>query len=284
MRKNNMHFSSKTIRPPFEARSISLQVTSGCSHNKCDFCNYYNNIPFNISTYEEIIEDLKELKDKRISYNRIWLQSADAFTIKCDRLRTIANLIHEHLPYINSIGCYSRINSLNNKSVHQLNQLNKLGYDSIVFGTESGDDYLLKYMNKGYQSRDILRQIRKMDKSNMKYTLIFLNGMGGHDYGLTHAIKTTSVFNKLNPERIMINRLNIHEDTTLYNKVNNNQFKTATPEECIRELISFIDNLEIDTFIDATNDTNIIPFFGKTGNKKSIIEKLEHHLEKKNDS
>ena len=207
-----MH-SNRIIRPPFEKRSINLKVTSGCSHNNCKFCNYYRTTIFNVSSYEEITEDLKKLKEEKVSYKRVWLLSADAFSLDYDKLYNIGTLIQKHLPYISSIGCYARVDSLQNKSTSQLKKLKKIGYDSIVFGIESCDDYILEYMNKGYTSKEVLRQLKKMDNSGMKYTVIFLNGLCGHSYGLNHAIKTAQLFNKLKPERIMINRLIIHKDT-----------------------------------------------------------------------
>ncbi|MDO5826126.1 MAG: radical SAM protein [Methanosphaera sp.] len=273
-----MRFSSRIVKPPFENRSIDLQVTRGCSHNKCKFCNYYGNVYFEISSDNEIIADLKELEKKKVSYPRVWLHSADSFTLDFEKLYGISKMIREHLPYVNSIGCYARVDSLNNKSVEQLEELKNHGFNSIVFGVETCDDYILEYMDKGYSSDDVLEQLGKMDEAKLKYTLTFLNGLGGHGYGLSHAIKTAELFNGLNPERIMINRLRVHENSRLYNDIENKEFKEAGEKECINELITFIDKLEIDTFIDATNNTNIIPFFGKTNTKKSIINKLNDEL------
>ena len=275
-----MSFSNRIVRPPFEKRSIPLKVTRGCSHNKCLFCNYYRSSEFSISSKEAIVSDLRKLVEKKISYNRVWLQSADAFGLDYEKLCVIAGLIHEYLPYVKTFGSYARVDSLNNKSVSQLGHLKNLGYDSIVFGTESADDYLLQYMRKGYSSKEILKQLSKMDSANMKYTLIFMNGLGGHGYGLTHARKTAKIFNKLHPERIMINNLIIHNDTPLYSKAKDDNFAKANNVECIMELMTFIDSLKIDTFIDATNNTNIIPFFGKSKNKEVLIAKLNNELEK----
>ena len=182
-----MHFSSSIIRPPFEARSKFLQITTGCSHNKCRFCNYYKDIPFSISPVDEIIEDLEELRNTGYTFKRIWLQGADPFSLSFDRLFRIATLIHEYLPFVQSIGGYARVDNIKNKSVEELAILKDMGYNSIVFGMESGDNHLLEYMEKGYKSKDIVEQLSKMDESGLNYTLIFLNGLGGYNYGLNHA-------------------------------------------------------------------------------------------------
>lgn len=276
MKKINMQTTHKIIRPPFEARSKYIEVTGGCSHNGCKYCNYYENIPFKISSDEKIIKELEKLRDKKYSFKRLWLLSADPFTLDSKKLIDIAKKTREYLPFLQSIGCYARIDSLKNKSVEDLNRLHQSGYDKIVIGTESGDDNLLDYMNKGYTSDDIISQLAKIDESSMNYTLIFLNGLGGHDYGLEHAIKTASIFNRFNPERIMINSLTIKKNTKLAMEVKEGIFTEMTPEEKKDELITFIDNLKIDTFIDATNESNDTPFFGQLQkNKEKMIKRLK---------
>ncbi len=270
-----MHFATRIVRPPFEARSTFLQVTTGCSHNKCRFCSYYKNIPFTISNKDHIKEDLKELRDSGNSFKRIWLQGADPFGLDCDRLCEIASLIHEYLPFVQSIGAYARVDSLKNKSVKDLKRLKRKGYESIVFGVESGDDNILNSMNKGYDSQEIIPELSKMDEAQIKYTLIFLSGLGGHDYGNSHAIKTAQIFNKLHPERIMINELMINKNTPLYDDVSGDRFVETYEKEKILELIKFLEELDVETFIDATNASVITPFFGKfPENRQAMIKHL----------
>jgi radical SAM superfamily enzyme YgiQ (UPF0313 family) len=276
-----MHFASRVLRPPYEAKSKYLQVTKGCSHNKCRFCNYYNDVLFSISPLDEIIEDLKELKETSYTFKRIWLQGADPFSLSFGRLYKIALMINEYLPFVQSIGGYARVDSLKNKSIEELGILKDIGYNSIVFGIESGDDSLLDYMNKGYNSADILEQLSKMDEYDFDYTLIFLNGLGGHDYGLNHAIKTAEIFNQLHPKRVMVTGLTVFEDTLLMNDINSGDFRQADEKERIEELQVFLDKLEIETFIDATNASNIIPIFGKVPeNKEAMIMHLKETYEK----
>ena len=147
-----MHFSCGIVRPPYEAGSCFLQVTSGCSHNKCRFCTFYKEAPFSVSPESEIREDLQEIKDSGWKVTRIFLQGADPFLLSYDRLKRIMDLIKEYLPWGVSVGGYGRVDSVKNKSVEQLRSLKEMGYDMIVFGIESGDDAVLDKMNKGYHA------------------------------------------------------------------------------------------------------------------------------------
>lgn len=84
-----MHFASTVVRPPYEANSVFLQITSGCSHNACRFCTYYKDAPFCVSPLEEVKEDLQELKDYGVSFPRIWLQGADPFLLTYEKLKKL---------------------------------------------------------------------------------------------------------------------------------------------------------------------------------------------------
>ena len=207
-----MHFSCGIVRPPYEAGSCFLQVTSGCSHNKCRFCTFYKEAPFSVSPESEIREDLQEIRDSGWKVKRIFLQGADPFLLSYDRLKRIMDLIKEYLPWGVSVGGYGRVDSVKNKSVEQLKSLKEMGYDMIVFGIESGDDAVLDKMNKGYHASDIVEQLSKMDEAGMHYSVIFLYGLGGHEYGMGHAVKTAEVLNHLSPVRVLASGLSIFPD------------------------------------------------------------------------
>ena len=53
-----MHYEGHCIRPPSEAYSILLQVTLGCSHNKCTFCGVYKGVHFRIKDETTIDKDI----------------------------------------------------------------------------------------------------------------------------------------------------------------------------------------------------------------------------------
>lgn len=271
-----MHFASNVVRPPYEAQSAYLQVTSGCSHNACRFCTYYKDAPFAVSPENEIIEDLQELKSYGIPFPRIWLQGADPFLLSFDRLKRIAELIHTYLPFVKSIGGYGRVDSLRNKTAEQLRELKDLGYSGIVFGIESGDEKILSYMNKGYHADEIVPQLSKMDEAGLPYEVIFLSGLGGRGYGLGHAQKTAEALNQLHPDRILIAGLTIFPDTPLMKDVRSGEFQEATEGERILELQEFIRCLQIPTLIDATNASIITTIYGRIPEQKQeMLDRLQ---------
>ena len=272
----NMHFTSNIVRPPYEAKSAYLQVTSGCSHNACRFCTYYKDAHFKVSPENEIIEDLEELRSYQIPFPRIWLQGADPFLLSYEKLKRIAELIHEYLPFVKEIGGYGRVNNLRNKNVEQLKKLKNFGYKGIVFGVESGDEKILSFMNKGYHADEIVPQLSKMDQAGLAYEVIFLSGLGGKGYGLDHAKKTAVVFNQLHPDRIMIAGLTIFPDTPLMKDVLSGIFQEATEEERILELKEFLQDLNNPTLIDATNASIITTIYGMIPEQKQeMINRLQ---------
>lgn len=272
-----MHFASNVVRPPYEANSVYLQVTSGCSHNACRFCTYYKDAPFAVSPEREIVEDLEELASYGMAFPRIWLQGADPFLLSFSRLKRIANLIHKYLPFVKTIGGYGRIDSLKNKTVEQLKELKELGYSGIVFGVESGDDKILKFMNKGYKANEIVPQLSKMDEAGLPYEVIFLSGLGGKGYGLDHAKKTAAVFNQLHPDRVLIAGLTIFPDTPLMQDVRKGTFVEATEGERVLELTEFLKDLNIDTLVDTTNASIITTIYGRVPERKAnMISRLQY--------
>ena len=279
-----MHFSCGIVRPPYEANSCFLQVTSGCSHNSCRFCTFYKEAPFSVSPDSEIIEDLQEIKRTGIKIKRIFLQGADPFVLTFEKLKHIMELINTYLYKGISVGCYSRVDSLKNKTVEQLKELKNIGFDMIVFGIESGDDFVLEKMNKGYKSNDILEQLSKMDKAGMHYSVIFLYGLGGHNYGMKSAINTAEILNKLSPSRVLASGLSIFPDTPLMAEIKRGEFIEADETEKIKELKTFVSSLNIQTVLDATNVSNLAPVFGiLPDDKDKILNILNAALDKYNE-
>jgi len=274
-----MHFSSGINRPPYEAYDAFLQITSGCSHRKCVFCSFYNDAKFRISPLEEVEEDIKEMASSPYkNYDRIYLQGADPFIASYDYLMKVADMIYKYLPNVKSIGGYARIDNLRNKSVSQLRTLAKRGFKNFYFGNESGDDFILKRMNKGYKAEDVIKNLRKLDEAGMPYIMNFLGGLGGHNYGDSHAVKSAEVINQLNPVMVYASELTLFPETPLSEELNTGKFEEATEEERYSELSVLVDNIKIPTVFKAEHVTLPVPIRCRLPEDRNKIQNLLNGL------
>ena len=256
-----MHFTTGINRPPYEANSGFLQVTSGCSHKACTFCGYFKECAFKLSPMNEIAEDVKEIPLYFGAPERIFLQSADAFAASFDTLMQTAYLIHKHVPSVKTIGGYARIDNFIDKTVDQLREMKKVGYENPYLGVESGDDEILKRTHKGYDAKTARKQLEKLTQAEMPIIANFLNGLGGKDYGLSHAQKTAELYDGINISMIEVSSLTLVPGTNLFYRRQKGKFVEATEVERLREMQEFLRRLTNRTVF--LSDHISMPFFVK---------------------
>ena len=135
-----MHYVGNIFRPPSEANSILLQVTTGCSHNKCSFCGMYKDARFSIKDEAMIDEDLAFAARHCRRQHRLFLCDGDALIIPQPRLVAILQAIRDRLPWVTRVGAYANTKGIRRKSPEELAQLRALGLHILYMGLESGDD------------------------------------------------------------------------------------------------------------------------------------------------
>ena len=275
-----MHFTGQVWRPPFEAHSTLLQVTSGCMHHKCRFCSLYDGTPFRMSPMTEVEEDILELKWLYPQAKRVFLTGANPLGLSQDKLTAIGIKIKEHLPHITSIGGFARIADIQRKTQEELKALHMLGYDAISIGTETGDDITLEYMNKGNTAADIVEQLHKLDSAGIRYNIVFMNGLAGGGDSKRHALESARIYNQVHPASINIVALTIFPESELYQDVLAGTYKPAGEIEKLFELKTFIENLTISTRINANTISNADPFAADIPqNKRAIIRGLQQTID-----
>ena len=275
MEETDMHYTGPVVRPPHEMNSILLEVTVGCTHNSCHFCNFYRGTPFHIAPMKQIETDLKEARSYSPGARRVYALGGDPFTLSVQRLKEIGLLIRKYLPLAN-IGTYARITSIIPKSVKELKELRKIGYNDLVIGIESGDDEALSFMNKGYTSTDILRECRKLEQAGINYYVIFLGGLAGHGNGERNARNTAAVLNQLHPSHMYMTSVAVLPDTELYEDVQTGRFQEATELERIRETLLLIKELKNPITLYGQSVANPVNFVAKLPEQqKELIGELE---------
>lgn len=271
-----LHFNGPVWRPPFEAQSQLLQVTSGCSHHRCKFCSLYHGTEFCISPLSEVEIDLQTIAEYQPRVRRLFLTGANPFVLSYDHLFELSVLFRKYLRHLVSWGCFARITDIIPKSIDELKALRHLGLDNISIGMESGDDFILAYMNKGYSAANILEECRKLEEAGIRYHLTYLTGLGGRGAGKRNAMSTARIFNMLHPFSINFVSLTVFPDSELYLEIQKGNYLPASEQERLDELIFLFSYLTCRTTVLGNTVSNPVPFIGLLPNEKSrLIRELE---------
>lgn len=241
-----MHFTGTVYRNPYWPTWPLLEITQGCTHNRCKFCTMYKEVPFRMSPMEWIEEDLKELALYDPDARTIQLLSANPLVLSYDKLVPIFELIHKYLPKMEYIYMAGRVTDLKNKTVDELKKLKELGMREISLGVESGDDWTLDRIHKGYYAEDILEQCHKLEEAGIDYWMTFLNGVAGRSHSHEHAVNSAKIFSQCKPMLVGTSGLTLFPGTPLLEEVQRGEFDPLTEKEMLVELKTFVENLTID--------------------------------------
>jgi len=143
-----IQYQQPLFRPPSEARSLILQVTYGCSWNKCAFCEMYVSKTFKIKSFQEVQNEIESVASSQYKFNKVFLADGDAMVLSSDKLLKILNEININLPKVRRISSYAKPKDIANKSVAELIGLKNAGLNLLYVGIESGDDQVLKTKSK----------------------------------------------------------------------------------------------------------------------------------------
>ncbi|MCM1169536.1 MAG: radical SAM protein [Bacteroides sp.] len=271
MMEPKLHFTGQVWRPPYEAGSQLLQVTSGCTWHRCKFCSLYHGTPFRMSPLSEVEEDLRVIRQWQPRARRVYLTGANPFVMSYDKLMDIAILLRKYLPHMESFGMFARVTDIAPKSVEELKNLRHMKLDNINIGMETAHDPTLERMDKGYRAVDILEQLAKLDEAGIKYNVFYLNGLGGKGMGEASALASAEVLNKLNPYIINIVSFTLFPEAPLYQEVMNGTYEVEPEMERLLETRTFISRLEIKTNILANHVSNTVPVTGALPNDKAVL-------------
>ena len=196
------HYIQPLFRPPSEAHSLILQVTNGCSWNQCTFCDMYKapQKKFSTKSQDEVLEEIKRCGAHLQNVRRVFLADGDAMVLSYRRLKTILEAIREYLPTVTRVSAYCLPRNIKNKSIDELQSLNALGLSLIYIGAESGDDTVLKKINKGETFATTQEAILKAKAAGIKTSVMIINGMGGKHYSEQHAIASAKLVNATQPD------------------------------------------------------------------------------------
>ena len=233
---DGMHYEGMVIRPPSEANSIILQVTVGCSHNKCTFCGTYKGERFRIKDEAVIDADIRYAAKNYAFLRRLFLADGDALIIPQPKLRWIFARIREELPQILRVGLYGNAKSILRKTPEELQELRDLGLGIVYLGLESGDAEVLREIHKGVGPERMIEAGRKVRAAGLKLSVTVLLGIAGRERSLAHAQATGAVLSAMDPNYVGALTLMLLPNTELGDKERGGQFELMSPPELLAEL------------------------------------------------
>jgi len=241
---DGFHYEGVVIRPPSEAYSILIQVTLGCSHNKCTFCGTYKNKRFAIKPDEIILRDLAFAKKYCRHQDRLFLMDGDALIMPQKRLTWILDQIRENLPWVKRVGLYANRKSISSKTDQDLAELKAKGLGIVYYGVESGDDEVLQNVRKGSTNSQLVIEGRRIIEAGIKLSVTVLLGIAGPERSLEHARATGDLLSRLDPDYVGAVTISVIPGTPLAEEMHAGNWTPLNPREVLvelRELISATD-------------------------------------------
>lgn len=254
-----MHYNGPIVRPQTDANSVFIEVTIGCSHDGCTFCNFYNEFPFRVAPLEHVEADLKEASIRWPDAKNVWASGGNPYALSTNKLAGLAELFRQYMPQA-KISTYAHIKDLLRKSVDDMKYLKNLGFGDLVIGVESGDDDVLKDTNKGYTSADILEGCHRLDKAGVSYRIIYLGGLAGKGKGVESAIKSAGIINQINPYYMYLTTASVLPDTKLYEQMINGEFVEESEKERLEEFRMLITLMDKEIGVFSQTSTVTVPF------------------------
>ncbi|MEC4183866.1 radical SAM protein [Adlercreutzia sp. R21] len=258
-----MHYTGTIWRPPYEADSLIIEATAGCTHHRCKFCTLYEDLPFKFrpSPLEDIEADLLEAQtwyhdplrkaEERLfalpgaRTSRIFLAGANPFGLKARHLLRIAELVRGYFPQCESVGCFSRITDVAAKTDGELADLAAVGFDGLTIGVETGDEVALAFMDKGYGAEDIVEQCARLDAAGISYAFFYLAGISGAGRGIEGARATAAICNRTSPWLIGANMLTVYRNSALHAEIAAGRWREAREVEKYEEVKELISRLSV---------------------------------------
>lgn len=236
-----MQYEGDVYRPPSEARSLIIQVTIGCSHNTCTFCHMYTGKQFRIRKREEILRDLEECSiEYGISVRRVFFADGDALIVKTPLLLELLAYVKDHFPYVERVTAYGTASDVLRKSEEELTALANAGLEMVYLGAESGDDEILRQIQKGQTAAELIEAGRKLKRCRIKTSVTLISGLGGPDGMEKHALGSAKLINEMNPEYAAILSLQLREDSPMAREVLRGERQLLTADQTVEETEIFL--------------------------------------------
>ncbi|WP_028773349.1 radical SAM protein [Shewanella waksmanii] len=277
-----LSYIEPVFRPPSEWKSLILQVTNGCSWNKCRFCDMYTQPQkrFRAQKLEIVAAEIDKAIAVGLPVKRVFLADGDAMSLPFNRLEQLCIMIKQKLPSVTRISSYCLPRNLTNKTPEQLARLRELGLSLLYVGCESGDDEVLTRIEKGETFASSLLALQKIKAAGIKASVMILNGLGGRQLSEQHAINSAKLMNQAQPEYLLTLVVSLPLGQQRMDQGFDGQFQLPDQHGLFSEMRLLMANLELErTIFRSDHASNYLVLKGTLGRDKSrLLAEIEQAL------
>jgi hypothetical protein len=259
-----IRYVEPVYRPPSEAASLIFQVTLGCSNLRtkrdassptgyrvqggCAFCVAYQTKPFRARPEAEVLAEIDGAgAEVGPRVDRVFLADGDALVLSTDRLLRILERLYARFPKLERATCYASPQNLLRKPVGELRRLRDAGLTMIYVGIESGDDEVLRRIDKGASAAEMIEGGRRAKEAGLAQSLTVILGLGGPEGSRRHAEATARVLGAIVPEYAAALTLMLEERVPSFEEqLGDASWRNLTPAEALRENRWLLDALDAD--------------------------------------
>ena len=268
--------------PPSEDKGLVLRVAVGCSHNACTFCGMYRNVKFRVRPLDQLLPLIAEAKERTPNLRRVFLGDGNALTAPTDELLPILQRLKSTFPTLGTISCAARASDLLEKTPADLALLRSKGLSLIYLGVESGDDEVLRRINKGVTADEIKNAGQAADAAGIELSTMIILGLGGKELTEEHAIHTADILNALSPSMLGIMTLLPRAGTPLERQIEVGQFQRLSRQETLQELLTLLTRLNLPrpSILRASHIYNFVNLAGTLPeDKETLLAQVRQSLE-----
>ena len=273
-----VRYQGTVVRPPSEAHSLILQVTLGCSHNKCTFCGTYLDKPFRVRPPEEVFEDIDSVRPYAERVRRVFLADGNALVLPTGRLKEILERLRSVCPNLRRVGIYANARDILRKSPEELEDLRRRGLGIVYIGLESGSDEVLRRVKKGADVQQQVDAVLRAQQAGLKTSVICVLGLGGRELSDEHAEETARALNAMQPNYASFLTLMLVSGTELAEQYERGEFELLDPIEMLVELRTVVRGLELKRTVFRTNHAS--NFLALAGTMNEDREKILAELDR----
>ncbi len=270
-------YDEPLFRPPSEADSLILQVTFGCTWNKCSFCEMYTTKNFRVKKEEDVLKEIKAVAKIEPGIRKIFLADGNPMVLSTQKLLVILKAIKENFPKNRRVTTYALPRDISAKTHEELVELREAGLKMVYVGIESGDDEVLKLMNKGETYSSTVEGLLKAKAAGIKLSVIILEGVGGMNFTNQHAINSAKILNAIQPEFASVLVLSFPFGVNKYKERFLGEYIPMTIPDLLKEMEVFISHLQLDgTIFRSNHASNYLVLNGILGRDKQLfLEQLQ---------